>query len=162
MHGVLPHLVGTVGPLPAWGPHPCGEPFRSLETQLWCHTSSREPSLTTQAVHLLLCSFCPQTPGTPITCYSNCQLALGALGSWSRCVLNASTAHTHRGSFSKNTCTQRHLRCWVTHPMKPLCLFLYFWWKTPKSPWQASQFSQLTRQKISCKAAYLHKLLNKH
>lgn len=29
-HGVLPHLAGTGGPLPAWGPHPSQDPGRPL------------------------------------------------------------------------------------------------------------------------------------
>lgn len=28
LRGALPHLVGSVGPFTAWGPHPCHEPGR--------------------------------------------------------------------------------------------------------------------------------------
>lgn len=48
--------------------------FSSLETQTWCYTSSREPSLITQAAHLLPCSLYPQTlSGCLVTCCSNSQ-----------------------------------------------------------------------------------------
>ena len=53
--------MGRCGGTPslAWGP------TFFLETQLWRPTSSREASLMTQAVHLLLQSYCTETPREP-------------------------------------------------------------------------------------------------
>lgn len=68
--------------------------------------------------------------------------------------------YTHTVIFKEHTHTKSPQM--LGYPPNEAFVLVYFWWKTPKSPWQASQFSQLTRRKVSRKAAYLHKLLNKH
>lgn len=68
--------------------------------------------------------------------------------------------HRHRGLFQAAR-AHRGPRHWLTHPTVPVGLFLYLWWKTPNSVWQALWFSQLAMQKTSPNLAYLHKPLNK-
>lgn len=68
--------------------------------------------------------------------------------------------HRHRGLFQAAR-AHRGPRHWLTHPTVPVGLFLYLWWKTPNSVWQAPWFSQLAMQKTSPNLAYLHKPLNK-